>query len=84
MAQTTKSSLNNDILKHAANVGSDDSVIGQTMKEYQNIIADLDYEENLMSKNPLVRTINRLPGAYFVRKKMNNFKMKLQNGQEKY
>lgn len=82
LAQTTKSSLNNDILKHAANLGSDDSVIGQTMKEYQNIIADLDYEENLMSKNPLVRTINRLPGAYFVRKKVNNFRIKLQNGQE--
>lgn len=82
LAEATKNSLNNDILKHAANIGNEDSAIGKTMKEYQAIISDLDYEENLMSKNPLVRTINRLPGAYFVRKKVNNFQIKLQNGQD--
>lgn len=78
--QSANNSLNNEILQRVANLAMDDSPIGQTMKEYQNIIADLDYEENLMSKNPIVRTINRLPGAYFIRKKMHNFQVKLQNG----
>ena len=82
LEQSTNSSLNNEILQHTANLANDDSVVGKTMKEYQNVIADLNYEENLISKNPVVRTINRLPGAYFIRKKMHNFQIKLQNGKQ--
>lgn len=82
LEQSTNSSLNNEILQHTANLANDDSVVGKTMKEYQSVIADLNYEENLISKNPVVRTINRLPGAYFIRKKMHNFQIKLQNGKQ--
>jgi hypothetical protein len=82
LEQSTNSSLNNEILQHTANLANDDSIVGKTMKEYQSVIADLNYEENLISKNPVVRTINRLPGAYFIRKKMHNFQIKLQNGKQ--
>lgn len=82
LEQSTNNSLNNEILQHTASLANDDSVVGKTMKEYQSIIADLNYEENLISKNPVVRTINRLPGAYFIRKKMHNFQIKLQNGKQ--
>lgn len=82
LEQSTNNSLNNEILQYTAGLANDDSVVGKTMKEYQSIIADLNYEENLISKNPIVRTINRLPGAYFIRKKMHNFQVKLQNGKE--
>lgn len=82
LEQSTNNSLNNEILQYTAGLANDDSVVGKTMKEYQSIIADLNYEENLISKNPIVRTINRLPGAYFIRKKMHNFQIKLQNGKQ--
>lgn len=82
LEQSTNNSLNNEILQHTASLANDDSVVGKAMKEYQSIIADLNYEENLISKNPVVRTINRLPGAYFIRKKMHNFQIKLQNGKQ--